>query len=192
MRPGGRILALVAVLMSLAACGSRPEASPRPEPVAQPISLVAPTSAEPSCATGLRFTTVFTNAATGLRVMSIEMLNCGTEPVELNGYPQVKLFDEQWHQLAVEIVDGSGGIASVDGFDDAPQPITVQPGERAKSAFLWRNTNTSIDPPLVGSHVDMALAPDSAWQTLLPVSPEKGILIDLGSTGRMGVRAWYR
>lgn len=182
---------LVAVLAGLTACSS-PELSWLPAPtVAQPVSLLAPTSTAPSCDTGLRFTSGFTNAAMGLRVMSVEVVNCGTQPVVLNGYPQVKLLDEQWRQLAVEITNGSGGIASVDGFDDAPQPITVQPGERARSAFLWRNTNTSIDPPQVGSHADIAAAPGGTWQSLLSASPEEDISIDLGSTGRLGVRAWH-
>lgn len=128
----------------------------------------------------------------GLRVMSVEAVNCGTQPVQLNGYPHVRLLDEQWQPLDVEIISGSGGIAQVEGFDDPPQPITVQPGERAKSAFLWRNTHTSMDPPQVGSHVDIAAAPGGAWQTLIPVSPDARINIDLGSTGRIGVRAWRR
>lgn len=184
---------LVAVLTGLAGCGVRPDASSLPEPeVAQPISLITPAAAEPACDTGLRFTAGFTEAAMGLRVMSVELVNCGTQPLELNGYPQVKLLDEQWRQLAVEILEGSGGIASVEGFDGAPQPITVQPGERAKSAFLWRNTNTSIDAPLVGSHADIAIAPGGPWQSLLPASPGKDLHIDLGSTGRLGVRAWHR
>jgi hypothetical protein len=193
MRPGGGILVLLAVLTGLVACGSRPEASSIPEPaVARPISVTTPETEPQSCDTGLRFTMGSTDAAMGLRVMSVEVVNCGTQPVVLNGYPQVKLLDEQWQQLDAEIVNGSGGIASVEGFDDAPQPITVPPGERASSAFLWRNTNTSIDPPQVGAHVDITATPGGPWQSLLPVSPERGILIDLGSTGRMGVQAWHR
>lgn len=94
--------------------------------------------------------------------------------------------------LDVAVLEGSGGIAHLDGFDDAPQPITVQPGESAKSAFVWRNTHASVEPPLVGKHVDIAAAPDGIRQPLVATSPESSVLIDLGSTGRMGVRAWYR
>lgn len=184
---------VLAALAVLAGCGSRLDLRPLPDPaVAQPISLATPTSGEPSCATGVRFTAGYTDAAMGLRVMSVEMLNCGTQPVELNGYPQVKLLDEHWQPLAVEIIDGSGGIAVVEGFDDAPQRIVVQPGETAKSAFMWRNTYTSVDPPQVGSHVDIAAAPGGTVQSLSPASPQKDIHIDLGSTGRMGVKAWHR
>jgi hypothetical protein len=124
--------------------------------------------------------------------MSVEVANCGAEPLQLNGYPQVKLFDEQRAPLDVAILEGSGGIASLEGFDDAPQPITVQPGESAKSAFVWRNTHASADPPQIGKHVDMAAAPGGTWQALVATAPEGRILVDLGSTGRLGVRAWYR
>lgn len=194
MRSGGRILVLLAALVGLASCGTHAAIRqvPLPDPVVpQQVSLVTPTP-EPSCDTGLRFTTNSTDAAMGLRVMSVEVFNCGTQPVRLDGYPQVRLLDERWQPLDVEILAGSGGISRVDGFDDPPQPITVQPGERARSAFMWRNTHASMDPPLVGSHVDIAAAPGGTWQTLIAVSPESRINIDLGSTGRLGVRAWYR
>ncbi|MDX8047955.1 DUF4232 domain-containing protein [Lentzea sp. BCCO 10_0798] len=147
---------------------------------------------EPSCETGLRFTANGTGAAMGLRMMSVEVTNCGSEPLELNGYPQVKVLDAQHEQLDVAILEGSGGIAAIEGFDDAPQPITVAPGESAKSAFLWRNTHASVDPPLVGKHVDIAAAAGDTWQPLVPTSQQGSILIDLGSTGRIGVQAWHR
>lgn len=161
-----------------------------PQPVvARPISLSTPTSGEPSCDTGLQFRAGSTNAAMGLRVMAVEVVNCGTQPLELNGYPQVKLLDENRQQLDVQILDGSGGIAAVEGFDDAPQPIVVQPGERAKSAFMWKNTNTSVEPPQIAGHADIAAAPGGVFQPLLTSGND--LFIDLGSTGRLGVRAWH-
>lgn len=188
---------LAAALMSLAACSSGAEALPTWErEVARPTSLTTPPSAPPStppsCDTGLRFTEVSGDAAMGLRLLGVEVVNCGTQPFELNGYPQVKLFDEQRQQLDVKILDGSGGISLVEGFDIVPQPITLQPGERAKSAFMWRNTNTSYDPPLLGRHIDVAAVPGGTWQALVPTPPNDDFYIDLGSTGRMGVKAWYR
>lgn len=147
---------------------------------------------EPSCETGLRFTANGTSAAMGLRLMSVEVTNCGSEPLELNGYPQVKVLDAQHEQLDVAVLEGSGGIAAVDGFDAAPQPITVPPGESAKSAFLWRNTHASEEPPLVGKHVDIAAVAGDTWQPLVPTSQQGSISIDLGSTGRIGVQAWHR
>src|SRR5688572_17128152 len=78
MRSGGRILVVIAALVGLAVSGTGAHAAE-----------------DPSCDTGLRFTTNVTSAAMGLRVMSVEVANCGVEPLQLNGYPQVKLFDEQ-------------------------------------------------------------------------------------------------
>ncbi len=191
MRPGGGLLVVVAVLATLTSCGRH--AAVRHDPVLPPpVARSTPVPSEPVCAGGLRFTTDGGDEASGLRVLSVEVVNCGTEPVQLNGRPQVRLLDERWQPLDVAVLPGSGGIAQVGGFDDPPQPITVRPGERARSAFLWRNTHTSFDPPQVGSHVDIAAAPGGTWQSLVPVSPARDINIDLGSTGRMGVRAWYR
>ncbi|GGN14477.1 hypothetical protein GCM10011609_63830 [Lentzea pudingi] len=175
MGSGGRILVVVTVLAGLVAGTTGSQAAE-----------------EPLCDNGLRFTTGGTGAAMGLRVMSVELTNCGSEPVQLNGYPQVKVLDAQREQLDIAVLEGSGGIASVEGFDDAPQPIAVQPGETAKSAIVWRNTHASEEPPLVGKHVDIAAVPGDAWQPLVATSPESRILLDLGSTGRIGVRAWYR
>ncbi|WP_170154796.1 DUF4232 domain-containing protein [Lentzea atacamensis] len=193
MRTGGRILAVLAALAGLAGCGSRPDALPLPAPAgAQAVPLATPTSAEPSCATGLQFVEGAGDAAMGLRVMSIELVNCGTQPVELNGYPQVKLLDEHWQPLDVEIVNGSGGISSsAEGFDNPPQPIVVQPGERAKTAFMWKNRHTTVDPPQVSTHVDIAASPGATFQSLMPATPGRNLHIDLGSTGRLGVRAWH-
>ncbi|WP_154697452.1 DUF4232 domain-containing protein [Lentzea guizhouensis] len=191
MRPGGGVLVVTALLAVLASCGG--QAALHQEPML-PLTP-APTTPSPSeqpCANGLRFTTNGGDAAMGLRVMSVEVVNCGTQPVQLNGHPAVRLLDERWQPLDVAILPGSGGISRVDGFDDPPRPITVQPGERARSAFMWRNTHTTLDPPQVGSHVDIAAAPGGAWQSLVAVAPEQNINIDLGSTGKLGVRAWYR
>ncbi|WP_394616564.1 DUF4232 domain-containing protein [Lentzea sp. JNUCC 0626] len=149
-------------------------------------------SATQPCDSGLRFTTSGTGAAMGLRLMAVEVTNCGTESLQLNGYPQVKVLDAGREQLDIAILDGSGGIATIDGFDTPPQPITVPPGESAKSAFVWRNTHASEGPPLVGKHVDIATAPGDAWQPLVATSPESTVLIDLGTTGRLGVQAWHR
>ena len=183
----------LAALLSLAGCGSWVTALPEWQPeVARSTTPTTPSSAEPSCGTGLRFTEVSGDSAMGLRVRGIEVVNCGTRPLELNGRPQVRLLDERSQQLDVRILDGSGGIALVEGFDTPPQPITLRPGERARSAFMWRNTNTSIAPPLVGRHIDIAAVPGGTWQPLGPLPPGDDFHVDLGSTGRMGVRAWYR
>lgn len=76
MRHGGKVLAATAVLAGLVASGPAVQASE-----------------DPGCAAGVRFTSNYTEAASGLRVMSVEVANCGAEALQLNGYPQVSLFD---------------------------------------------------------------------------------------------------
>lgn len=176
MRHGGKVLAATAVLAGLVASGPAVQASE-----------------DPGCAAGVRFTSNYTEAASGLRVMSVEVANCGTEALQLNGYPQVSLFDGEGQPLDVAILEGTGGITVLPGFNDPPQPITVQPGETAGSAFVWRNTYESpLEPPQVAKHVELATAPGAVQQPLIAVLPQRSINIDLGDTGRMGVRAWYR
>lgn len=197
MRTGGRVLTLLAVLVSLAGCGGHPalRQPPLPEPVIAPPATTTPSSVPP-CATGLRFVTDQSEAAMGLRLMRVKAVNCGAEPVQLTGYPVVRLMDERYQPLAVEILRGSGGISDVPGFDAPPQPVTLQPGQTALSRFMWKNTQATLDPPVVGRHVDVQVG--AVWQALIPkwselVAEPKGepqITIDLGSTGRLGVEAW--
>ncbi|WP_090015029.1 DUF4232 domain-containing protein [Lentzea albidocapillata] len=170
----GKVLAATAVLVGLVASGPAVQASE-----------------DPGCAAGVRFTSNSTEAASGLRVMSVEVANCGAEALQLNAYPQVSLFDVDRRRLDVVAILEGTGITILDGFNDPPQPITVQPGETAGSAFVWRNTNTSLEPSQVAKHVELATAPGAVQQPLIAVSPQRSIHIDLGSTGRMGVRAWY-
>lgn len=172
MRRGGRILVLLTVLAGL--------------------SGGTTVSAEPLCDNGVRFTEVGGDSAMGLRIRQVEVLNCGTEALQLNGYPQMQLLDEDRQPLTVDILEGSGGISSVPGFDAPPQPITVPPGETAKTAFMWKNTNTGEVPPQLARYADMAVAQGSTWQELAPWQGSTTLHIDLGTTGRMGVMAWHR
>ncbi|MFI6102090.1 DUF4232 domain-containing protein [Lentzea sp. NPDC051213] len=172
MRAGGRILVLLAVLAGL--------------------SGGATASAEPVCDNGLRFSMGDGDAAMGLRVVQVQVLNCGPESLQLNGYPQVQLLDEDRRPLTVDILEGSGGISSVEGFDDPPQPITVLPGETAKSAFMWKNRNTGEVEPQLARYADMAAAPGGTWYDLAPRPGSTTLYIDLGTTGRLGVKAWHR
>lgn len=57
----------------------------------------------------MRFTANGTGATTGLRMMSVEVTNCGSQPLELNGCPQVKVLDAERGQRDVAILEDSGG-----------------------------------------------------------------------------------
>jgi hypothetical protein len=122
----------------------------------------------------------------GLRAMGLELVNCGTRPYELRGYPAPRLRDADGDPIAVRIVPGARPITA--GFDQPPTRIVLRPGERAGAALLWRNLVT--DATVVasnGAYLDVA---PLAGRPAHPVELDGPI--DLGNTGRLGVSAWKR
>ncbi|MEU4771434.1 DUF4232 domain-containing protein [Micromonospora sp. NPDC023644] len=137
-------------------------------------------------ASGVRISSPGTSAAMGLRALGLELVNCGTEPYRLDGYPVLRLFDGDGNPVPVRVVDGAKEITS--GFDDPPRPLTLRPGERAGAAVLWRNLVT--DPTVVatnGERLEVAPAVGRPAQAVGLDGP-----IDLGNTGRIGVSAWKK
>lgn len=132
------------------------------------------------------------DAAMGLRVMTLTLTNCGTETLQLNGYPSITLLDEDREPLTVAVGQGSFGISSETGLDAEPQPVTVAPGASATTGLLWRNTyDDTTAPPVVGVHLEIAVAVGQPSQVFTPVSPRGGpATLDLGSTGKVGVGPW--
>ncbi len=130
---------------------------------------------------GVRIEPGVDDAAMGLRVATVRMINCGTGVYRVNGYPAVKVVGGE-----TTVRHGSAGIAVVDGFDAPPAPVVLQPGEIATTGLMWRNTVTDVNtPPTVGSGVDVAPLPGKGWQRVT-------MTIDLGTTGELGVRAWTK
>ncbi|RLK14087.1 uncharacterized protein DUF4232 [Micromonospora sp. M71_S20] len=137
-------------------------------------------------ASGVRISSPGTSAAMGLRALGLELVNCGTKPYRLDGYPVLRLFDGDGDPIPVRVVDGAKEITS--GFDDPPRPLTLRPGERAGAAVLWRNLVT--DSTVVatnGERLEVAPAVGVPAQVVGLDGP-----IDLGNTGRIGVSAWKK
>ncbi|MEU3512631.1 DUF4232 domain-containing protein [Streptomyces longwoodensis] len=132
---------------------------------------------------GIRVTADDGDAAMGLRVVGLRLDNCGTRAVSLDGYPDLTLLDGDREPVdGVRVLHGSGGIATVSGFDDPPRPFTLAPGRSASAALMWRNTTGSgaaVDAP----HVRVRALPGAAPVTVTPH-------LDLGTTGKLGVSAW--
>lgn len=147
-------------------------------------AVEAPAEAGGACpASGIRVTADDGDAAMGLRVVGLILENCGERDYALNGYPEVSLLDEDHEPVdGVEVLKGSGGIATVTGFDDPPRPVTLKPGERARAGLMWRNTTgfgTAVDVPYVRVRAGSGTDP-------VMVTPH----LDLGTTGKLGVSAW--
>jgi predicted small secreted protein len=148
-------------------------ANPAPEPVRCPDQ-------------GVMVSTGSGDAASGLRVLSIELVNCGTVPFVLNGYPALSVLDENGDPLDIEIIHGTSAIAAIDNYDTQPARIELRPGDRAVAGLAWRNLVTdSTVVATVGTQLAVAPAIGDPWQIVSAKGP-----VDLGNTGRIGITAW--
>ncbi|MEU4409208.1 DUF4232 domain-containing protein [Streptosporangium sp. NPDC023963] len=145
----------------------------------------APAPAGPCPPSGIRVTSGNGDAAMGLRVVGLRLENCSTRTYHLNGYPRLRLLDEDRKPVAgVKVLHGSGGISAVTGFDDPPRAVTLKPGESASAGLMWRNTVTAGTPvnlPYVRVNAKAGARP-------VMVTPE----LDLGTTGKIGVSPWKK
>lgn len=173
----------------------------RPEPPEQlPVTLaparapadgvaVPPDDADPTCRDGVRLEMGPGDAAAGLRILAIEMVNCGRGEYRVKGYPVVRPLDEHRAAVDVQVLDGIGKVTHADPpLEGPPAPVVLAPGQRAEAVIVWRNTYTDIShPPVTVPLLDVAPVAGAATQLLAP----EGAL-DLGSTGRFGVSPWRK
>ncbi|MGW0390842.1 DUF4232 domain-containing protein [Streptomyces sp. NPDC003042] len=145
-----------------------------------------PASPDPCPESGVRLVEGRGDAAMGLRVAEIQLVNCGTRPYVLEGYPEIRVLDRERRPVEVAVGRGSNGVSTVAGFDAAPQKVTLQPGRAASVGLLWRNLVTEVDTPAVeGWVLELAPRPGAPRQTL-----ELKSSIDLGNTGKLGLSPW--
>ena len=184
-------------LALLAGCGVRPAAG-GPEIPRTTASTPAPRPKVPEVVCSPEGVTISVSggdAAMGLRTLTLDLTNCGTTPLTVHGYPAVRLFDEDDQPIDVAVGEGSADIALVPGFDDPPQAITLQPGEKAHSGLLWRNLVTDATvQATTATRLEAAPAQGDPWQEVPLVEPNgpRTVTIDLGNTGRLGVQAWRK
>lgn len=145
-----------------------------------------PTASQECPATGVKVTTGMVNAAMGLRAMPVTVTNCGAGEQHVNGYPDVRVRDVNREPMDVTVLKGPGPITQLD--DPGPHPVTLKPGESARSVFVWRYS--AVDAATLrgsGVYVEIAPAAGVARQT---VEPEGGL--DIGETGLLGTTAWQK
>ncbi|MEV4659112.1 DUF4232 domain-containing protein [Micromonospora sp. NPDC049301] len=135
---------------------------------------------------GVRIRATGSDAAMGLRALGLELVNCGDRPYQLNGYPVLRVLDEQRKPIILRVVNGAKAITS--GFDQPPRPVTLEAGERATAVVLWRNLVT--DSTVVATNGEYLRVAPAAGQPAEDVDPDGPI--DVGNTGRIGVSAWKK
>ncbi|WP_433466084.1 DUF4232 domain-containing protein [Spirillospora sp. CA-128828] len=188
LRPRVRLLLALGVGLGttgLAACstearpaGAAPTAS---RPVPSPLTL-RPSPPPPTCTPdGVSVSMDEPDAAMGLRAATITLRNCGGRPYRLNGYPSLRVLDENRQPFNVDVVRGTTQIK-----DGGPKPLTIRPGEAAVFGIVWRNLVTEATTEAVtGRYLEVRPAPGRP----VVVIPSNGPL-DLGNTGRLEETAW--
>ncbi|MDT0609799.1 DUF4232 domain-containing protein [Streptomyces lancefieldiae] len=144
----------------------------------------APAPAGSCPPSGLRLTADKGDAAMGLRVVGLHLENCGSRPYSLEGYPVLQLLDEELEPVdGIDVLRGTDDIPMAGG-DGPPRPVTLRPGESAVSGLAWRNTTqagAAVTVPYVRVRAESGSDP-------VIVTPN----LDLGTTGKLGVRAWQK
>jgi Protein of unknown function (DUF4232) len=177
------VAGIVAVTLGACASGETPSSMPPPSQPAPSTSTSEP-AACPEPGVAIRISGG--DAAMGLRELVLSMTNCGDQPYQVNGYPDIQLLDEHDQTLDVQVLHGTSAITVDPSLKGGPEPVTLQPGASATAVVVWRNLVT--DPSVVattGTRLRVAPATGVPAQTL---TPRGGV--DLGNTGRLGVSPW--
>jgi hypothetical protein len=125
------------------------------------------------------------DAAMGLRVVGLHLVNCGTEPYRVNGYPKLEIQDEDHDTVdGVRVLQGTDQISTGTGGSGSPQPVVLRPGEAAVAGLAWRNT-TQAGEPVNAPYVRVWAKPGADPVTVVPE-------LDLGTTGKIGVGPWKK
>ncbi|MEU6864939.1 DUF4232 domain-containing protein [Streptomyces sp. NPDC046876] len=199
------LIGAAAAMAALAGCSTPPAPAAAPGPSSRetrpggpgreqpqsPKTTGGPTAVTPSAPAcpegGVRVVEGGGDAAMGLRIASVRLVNCGTAPYELEGHPQIRLLDRKRAPVEAEVKHGSADITTgVPSMDAPAERVTLQPGQEASFGMLWRNTVTEFDVPAVeGWAVEVTPKPGAPRVTAELTAP-----VDLGNTGRLGISAW--
>ncbi|MFE9930799.1 DUF4232 domain-containing protein [Streptomyces sp. NPDC005533] len=192
---------VVGVLVGVAGCSTPPAPPAAPGPQLRPTQQgteAKPTTTRNAPAPvptpdgtcpegGVRLVETGGDAAMGLRVEGFQLVNCGTEPYVLEGYPEVSLRDGRNDPLAVTVEHGAQGFTTgVPNIEAAPQRVTLAPGQAAAWSVVWRNLVT--DPTVTATTVpvlEIAPRPGAPRLWMRLARP-----FDLGNTGKLGIGPW--
>ncbi|MEW2632162.1 DUF4232 domain-containing protein [Streptomyces sp. NPDC048389] len=149
--------------------------SPRATPVA-PTPAACPES-------GAAVSTGLVDAAMGRRAVVVELVNCGTGPYKVNGYPGIGALDKDGDPLRLTVTHDRPYTDA--GRDQGPKPLTLAPGESVKSVLNWNNRVTTFDAVTEGAYLVVTPKEGEPPQTL-------PFRLDIGTSGELDVTAWAR
>ncbi|MFF5479725.1 DUF4232 domain-containing protein [Streptomyces sp. NPDC012935] len=152
------------------------------------VPVVEGSSASGPCpASGVHVYADEGDAAMGLRVVGLQLVNCGTKSYEVNGYPKLELLDAD-HDVVdgVRILQGTDQISTGIRGTGRPQLVVLRPGEAAQSTLAWRNTvEAGVGDPVNAPYVRVRAKQGADPVTVMPE-------LDLGTTGKLGVGPWEK
>ncbi|WP_406201938.1 DUF4232 domain-containing protein [Streptomyces sp. NBC_01017] len=183
--PGRTVKAAVAMTKT---AGHAPEVTGAEVLKVRSVPVGEASSASGACpASGVHVYADRGDAAMGLRVVGLHLVNCGTRTYELNGYPRLEVLDAD-HDIVdgVRILQGTDRISTGTGGTGRPQRVTLRPGEAAQSTLAWRNTTEAgVGDPVNAPYVRVRAKQGADPVTVMPE-------LDLGTTGKLGVGPWKK
>lgn len=167
-----------------------PVAAETPGPSAVPYGAT-PSSATPPSATpapagdcpasGGRVEMGPVETALFARAVVLTLVNCGTAPYPVDGYPSVRVLDEDGDRLPVPVNPGR----SMFGDDLGPEAVKLEPGGTLKAVLAW--VSTAEGGELIESDaLELAAAPDAGARTFPLVGHDLRLMDELNMT------AWRR
>ncbi|WP_116043261.1 DUF4232 domain-containing protein [Amycolatopsis palatopharyngis] len=188
MGDGKRVAVAALVLLSVGACGQGDTALTRSTTTSGTTFTPAPTVWRPSepanpepkaCPdSGVRHEAGQVEAALGHRAVVLTLVNCGSVPRVVTGYPAVAVLDPAGVPVDVEVRHDSSYMA----IDPGPKTIELDPGDSLLSVVAWSATVTDGESE-TGAALAVSSLPGQKPQTL-------EVETDLGTTGEIEVTAW--
>jgi len=121
------------------------------------------------------------DAAMGLRVVGLKLINCSTRRQRVRGYPAINLFDAKRKPLPIKVKPGAVAMADP---DPGPRSLVLEPGKTAVAVLSWRNTVLADGTDtLTGEYASLAALPGE------PARRQR-LHVDAGTTKRVAVTAW--
>ncbi|MFK0253481.1 DUF4232 domain-containing protein [Streptomyces sp. NPDC090445] len=184
IRGTARAFGAAAAVAVLAGCSTPPAPALAPGPTGAALSAAGAACPEG----GVRVREGRGESAMGMRIVNVRLVNCGTAPYELEGYPQIRLLDRERMPVEAEVKYGSADItASKVPRTDAPPPrVTLRPGQEASFRMLWPDLGPdSAAPAAEGRAVEVVPRPGAPRVTV-----ELTAAVALGDPGRLVVSTW--